>query len=247
MTIDEVKRTAQQQVNKALKDHARFFLDLDIAAPKISIPTDFCPDNTHSTKLLLDLGNLVIRTQDDSELASPDEMNLYLQFDLVLSDVSAVLVDGDYHWSEPSLSGSAGSSVSFLPVIDKCGVILNLQQIRAKSPSYPSTRLSVRLPFLGFHFSPARYHRLMQVVKIFQGEDSDDADFINPWNRADFEGWLSVLNWKGVGSREAVWQQRYLCLVGPFLYVLERPGSRSYKQYLRFIYLCFGSFASGSI
>ena len=141
---------------------ARFFLDLDIAAPKISIPTDFCPDNTHSTKLLLDLGNLVIRTQvhwetsssifcwnffwlffmknfsefqDDSELTSPDEMNLYLQFDLVLSDVSAFLVDGDYHWSEPSLSGSAGSSVIFLPVIDKCGVILNLQQVLSGSIS----------------------------------------------------------------------------------------------------------------
>lgn len=40
----------------------------------------------------------------------------------------------------------------------------------------------------------------MQVVKIFQGEDSDDADFINPWNRADFEGWLSILSWKVVLS-----------------------------------------------
>lgn len=49
---------------------ARFFLDLDIAAPKISIPTDFCPDNTHSTKLLLDLGNLVIRTQVHWEISS---------------------------------------------------------------------------------------------------------------------------------------------------------------------------------
>ena len=42
---------------------ARFSLDLDIAAPKITIPTDFCPDNTHATKLLLDLGNLLVRTQ----------------------------------------------------------------------------------------------------------------------------------------------------------------------------------------
>lgn len=41
----------------------RFLLDLDIAAPKITIPTEFCPDNVHSTKLLLDLGNLIIRSQ----------------------------------------------------------------------------------------------------------------------------------------------------------------------------------------
>ncbi|GMQ04538.1 hypothetical protein CsSME_00049921 [Camellia sinensis var. sinensis] len=296
MTIDGVKRTAQQQVNRALKDRAsswdceyklkwiymllsgcfsktiiltalsvaiigslwleqnrhvfqgvacsvswledRFLLDLDIAAPKITIPTEFCPDNNHSTKLLIDLGNLIIRSQDDGEGSSPDEINMYLQFDLILSDVSAFLVDGDYSWSQISRNRSAGSTqfnvVSFLPVIDKCGVILELQQIRSENPSYPSTRLAVRLPSLGFHFSPARYHRLMQVVKIFQQEDNENADLIHPWNQADFEGWLSVLTWKGVGNREAVWQRRYLSLVGPGLYVLESPDSTSYKQYLSY-------------
>lgn len=54
----------------------------------------------------------------------------------------------------------------------------------------------MRLPSLGFHFSPARYHRLMQVVKIFQSEDSDTADTQRPWDQADFEGWLSILSWK---------------------------------------------------
>ncbi|PWA96948.1 pleckstrin (PH) domain superfamily protein [Artemisia annua] len=235
LTIDEVKRSAQQQVNKALKDHARFFLDLDIAAPKITIPTDFSPDNRHSTKLLLDLGNLIIRTQDDDDDdVSRDKKDIYLQFGVVLSDVSAFFVDGDYHWSQQSLKGTGRSSqssiVSFLPVIDKCGVTLKLQQIRSEDPSFPTTRLAVRLPFLGFHFSPARYHRLMQVAKIFQGDDNDTEDLVRPWDQADFEGWLSVLNWKGVGSREAVWQRRYFCLVGPFLYVLEAPGSRTYKQ-----------------
>ncbi|OMP08180.1 hypothetical protein COLO4_06705 [Corchorus olitorius] len=239
MTIDGVKRSAQQQVNRALKDHARFLLDLDIAAPKITIPTEFRPDGKHSTKLLLDLGNLVIRSQDDYARPSSKELDLYLQFDLVLTDVSAFLVDGDYHWSQTFMEKSAASAnidgVSFLPVIDKCGVILRLQQIRFENPSYPSTRLAVQLPSLGFHFSPARYHRLMQVIKIFQEDDNDSPDLLRPWNQADFEGWLSVLSRKGVGNREAVWQRRYLCLVGPFIYVLENPGSKSYKQYISLI------------
>lgn len=38
-------------------------MDLDIAAPKITIPTDFYPDSVHPTKLLIDLGKLVIRSQ----------------------------------------------------------------------------------------------------------------------------------------------------------------------------------------
>lgn len=72
--------------------------------------------------------------QDDYARVSSEELDLYLQFDLVLSDVSAFLVDGDYHWSQTSLKKSAGSinidGVSFLPVIDKCGVILKLQQVK---------------------------------------------------------------------------------------------------------------------
>ncbi|KAL2987622.1 hypothetical protein AAZX31_11G038900 [Glycine max] len=231
MTIDEVKRTAQQQMNRALKDQARFSLDLDIAAPKITIPTDFCPDNTHATKLLLDLGNLLIRTQDNYQQESAED-NMYLRFDLVLSDVSAFLFDGDYHWSQVSLNKSAHSTNSgFFPIIDKCGVILQLQQVRLETPYYPSTRLALKLPSLAFHFSPARYHRLMHVIKIFEEEDGDSSEFLRPWNQADLEGWFSLLTWKGVGIREAVWQRRYFCLVGPFLYVLESPDSRSYKQY----------------
>lgn len=58
---------------------------------------------------------------------------MYLQFDLVLSDVSAFLVDGDFHWSQPQLTSPAGSSPSgsarILPVVDKCRLIVNLQQV----------------------------------------------------------------------------------------------------------------------
>lgn len=61
---------------------------------------------------------------------------MYLQFDLVLSDVSALLVDGDYSWKQLSSKRSSGSgresSVTFLPVIDKCGVLLKLQQVNSR-------------------------------------------------------------------------------------------------------------------
>jgi vacuolar protein sorting-associated protein 13A/C len=48
----------------------RFSLNMDIAAPKITIPTKFRPDDVHETKLLLDLGNLVLRTEVVSLFAS---------------------------------------------------------------------------------------------------------------------------------------------------------------------------------
>lgn len=70
--------------------------------------------------------------QDDYKREPSAEMDMYLQFDLVLSDVSALLVDGDYSWKQLSSKRSSGkeSNVTFLPVIDKCGVLLKLQQVK---------------------------------------------------------------------------------------------------------------------
>uniref|UniRef100_A0A0D9XMK5 PH domain-containing protein n=1 Tax=Leersia perrieri TaxID=77586 RepID=A0A0D9XMK5_9ORYZ len=186
MTLDEVKRTAQQQMSRVLKDQSRFSLNLDIAAPKITVPTKFCPDDLHETKLLLDLGNLILRTEEIWDSYDSEEQDMYLNFNLVLSDVSAFLVDGDYYWNETS------SEVNLLPVIDKCGIALKLQQIQLENPLYPSTRMAVRVPSLGFHFSPARYHRLMEILKIFQDNDSEEnsSDLAHLWDQADFEGWL---------------------------------------------------------
>lgn len=167
--------------------------------------------------------------QDDHNEESNAERNMYMQFNLVLSDVSAFLVDGDYSWNQKPLDGSSGES-TLLPVIDRCGVSLHLQQvmycsfdmhvsytsyplscftlwriiqenldlsqIRLENPSFPSTRLAVQLPSLGFHFSPARYHRLMQIIKIFQKEDAETSNSNQPWSQADLEGWSYVLVWK---------------------------------------------------
>lgn len=71
-------------------------------------------------------------------------------------------------------------------------------QIQLESPLYPSTRMAVRVPSLGFHFSPARYHRLMEILKIFQDSSSEDSssNLEHLWDQADFEGWSSLLIWK---------------------------------------------------
>lgn len=63
-------------------------------------------------------------------------------------------------------------------------------QIRSEVASLPLTRLAMRLPSIGFHFSPSRYHRLMQVVKIFKGDDADHSALVRPWDEADYVGWL---------------------------------------------------------
>lgn len=60
---------------------------------------------------------------------SSEEQDIYLNFNLVLSDVSAFLVDGDYHWNKTS------DGINLLPVIDKCGIALKLQQVNSTPPT----------------------------------------------------------------------------------------------------------------
>lgn len=68
--------------------------------------------------------------QDDCQQQS-DEKNMYLKFDLVLSDVSAFLFDGDHHWGQLPLNKSVYDTNSrFFQIIDRCGVILHLQQVK---------------------------------------------------------------------------------------------------------------------
>lgn len=70
-----------------------------------------------------------VKRMQDGHQQESDE-NMYLQFDLVLSDVSAFLFDGDYHWRQISLNKSAYTHSNFFQIIDKCGVILHLQQVK---------------------------------------------------------------------------------------------------------------------
>lgn len=65
-------------------------------------------------------------------------------------------------------------------------------------PKYPTTRVAVRLESLGFQISPARYHRIMQVVEVFSGGSGDDANdsAFRPYESPDFDGEMSVLSWK---------------------------------------------------
>ena len=77
-------------------------------------------------------------------------------------------------------------------------------QIRVQHPNQPSTRLAIKVPRLGIHFSPARYHRLMSVLSAIGGADnvsggSSETGVAVPWQRSDFLGDARILVW-GVSS-----------------------------------------------
>ncbi len=68
---------------------------------------------------------------------------------------------------------------------------------------YPSTRLAIKVPHLGLHFSPARYGRLMLILHalgaVSQLEEGLDAekDTAMPvqWQHGDYSGEARILLW----------------------------------------------------
>lgn len=78
--------------------------------------------------------------------------------------------------------------------------MINFEQMIVAHPSYPATKVAVRLPQMGFHFSPARYGRLMKILgaisvaKVLESEE-DDSQGSPPWLPGDFSGALWHFNW----------------------------------------------------
>ncbi|KAG0568137.1 hypothetical protein KC19_7G189300 [Ceratodon purpureus] len=250
--LEEVRRRAQEQLQQALEQQSRFSIDLDLDAPKISIPAKVYKSDEDDTQLLLDLGHFTLHTATDGGRdADNTKADLYSRFSITGKEISAFVVDRDFDWSEiASLSsgllrsgGAYQETVTeklrsggvVLPVLDPCGMTLVLDQIRVQHPNYPSTRLAIKVPRLGIHFSPARYHRLMSVLSAIGGADnlpdgSSEIEIAVPWQRSDFSGDARILAWGGIGSTVAEWQPCRAVLAGTYLYILESENAHNYQR-----------------
>lgn len=77
-------------------------------------------------------------------------------------------------------------------------------KIKVPHPNHPSTRVSIQVPSLGIHFSPARYCRLMELMNILHGAmpNAEQPTVGNmqtelaPWNPPDLATEARILVWK---------------------------------------------------
>lgn len=95
-----------------------------------------------------------------------------------------------------------GISLTTKVVLNICASVS--EQIKVPHPSYPSTCVSVQVPNLGIHFSPARYRRLMELLNILYGPkgimgqpriDSFEAE-LAPWTPIDLANDARILVWR---------------------------------------------------
>ncbi|KAK4798434.1 hypothetical protein SAY86_030760 [Trapa natans] len=247
--IERVTRIAQEQFQMVLEEKSRFALDIDLDAPKIRFPLRTCDSSKCESHLLFDLGNFTLRTKDDH--LEDQRQNIYSRFYISGRDIAACFTER----GSDCLNGTLflPSSSNYLldspleekadcvcSLVDNCSVAVIVDKIKVPHPSFPSTRISIQVPNLGIHFSPSRYHRLVELLNIWygameiprQGEADSFQTELAHWSAIELANDAKILVWRGIGNLMSKWQPCFLMLSGFHLYVLESAKSQSYQRFL---------------
>ncbi|KAE9455056.1 hypothetical protein C3L33_13039, partial [Rhododendron williamsianum] len=243
--IGKVTRRAQEQFHMVLEEQSRFALDIDLDAPKVRVPIRDGVSSKCESHFLLDFGHFTLRTKEGQ--LGDQRRCLYSRFYISGRDLAAFFTDCDSQSctllsqtlnSIPPISPILEDADDLCSLIDRCGMAVIVDQIKVAHPSYPSTRISVQVPSLGMHFSPARYCRLMKLLNILYsttqgrsqpGLENSQAEFVS-WNPPDLATEARILVWRGIGYSVAAWQPCFLVLSGLYLYVLDSETSQNYQR-----------------
>nr|DAD29104.1 TPA_asm: hypothetical protein HUJ06_030572 [Nelumbo nucifera] len=247
MKIEEVTRRAQEQFQMVLEEQSRFTLDIDIDAPKVRIPIQTCESSKCNGQFLLDFGHFTLHIKEGQ--CDEQRQGLYSRFYITGKDIAAFFMDCSYDQKnsigvssifdcQPLRSPTSEDVDCFYALVDRCGMTVIIDQIKIPHPHYPSTRVSIQVPNLGIHFSPARYCRVQELLKLFRCTVDNTDQTMNetfqmglvPWNPADLSTEARILVWRGIGNYVAEWQPCYLVLSGFYLYVLQSEASQNYQR-----------------
>ncbi|XP_071698618.1 uncharacterized protein [Rutidosis leptorrhynchoides] len=245
--IERATRRAQEQFQTVLEEQSRFALDIDLDAPKVRVPIRTSDSSEYECQFLLDFGNFTLKTEE----GPPDDQGqiLYSRFCISGRDIAAFFTDGsssDIQTIDVE-SPSSNSQLSTYPVtsgvsysyslVDRCGIVVIVDQIKVPHPCHPSTRVSVQVPALAIHLSPSRLSRLMELLKILSGTIESGSKLVEdyqaehaPWSSPDLATEVQILVWRGIGYSVASWQPSYLVLSGLYLYLLESSSSQNYQR-----------------
>ncbi|XP_024982723.1 uncharacterized protein LOC112519038 isoform X5 [Cynara cardunculus var. scolymus] len=244
--IEKATRRAQEQFQTVLEEQSRFALDIDLDAPKIRVPIGAHASSKYDSHFLLDFGNFTLRTEEGEH--DNQGQNLYSRFRISGKDIAAFFMDGgsDIQTSDQE-SLSHSSQLSAYPVVDsachsyslvdRCGIVVIVDQIKVPHPCHPSTRVSVQVPALGIHLSPSRLSRLMALLKVLSGTIESGTKLVEncqaehaPWSTPDLAAEVQILVWRGIGYSVASWQPSFLVLSGLYVYSLESRTSENYQR-----------------
>ncbi|KAI3512412.1 hypothetical protein L1887_19727 [Cichorium endivia] len=240
--LEKATRRAQEQFKTVIEEQSRFALFVDLDAPKIRVPIRTSASSEYNSHFLLDFGHFTLRTEEDQPDA--EGQMLYTRFSVTGRDIAAFFTDGRSEILE-SLNNTSqlsaypvvdGACVSY-SLVDRCGILVIAEKIKVPHPLHPSTRVSVQVPTLGIRFSPSRFARIMELLKVLSGTIESGTKLVeeyqaehSPWSSPDIANDVQTLVWRGIGYSVASWQPSHLVLSGLYLYQLESQTSTNYQR-----------------
>ncbi|KAK8681959.1 hypothetical protein V6N13_054356 [Hibiscus sabdariffa] len=210
----------------------RFALDIDLDAPKVRIPLRAHGSPKCDGHFLLDFGHFTLHTMESQ--SDEQRQDIYSHFYISGRDIAAFFTDCGSDCQNCTLVKPNSSDQSmvmsprlekddnFYSLIDRCGMEVVVDQIKIPHPSFPSTRVSVQVPNLGIHLSPARYCRLMELLNIsYAAMDTGvqpSVDFqagVASWSATDLASHAKILVWRV--DFKLHWYWKHYCFMAALL------------------------------
>jgi len=117
------------------------------------------------------------------------------------TELKHVYLDSAHIKNNSEVPSTTKNRSTLFPVLEKCGMLAVIDQIKLQHPKYPATRVSIQVPNLGLHISPSRYSRIMNLLAISDERDARKDGLaganlrmgLTSWYPADLAGDARVL------------------------------------------------------
>ena len=228
---------AKESTTAALKKVA---MNFEIDAPKVTIPVR--RDGEVVFQTLVDFGHFTFIADPCVKSGNVDPRSgaaVYHAFSIKASEMAIFNADKSFDWMnarEEILNDVCD------PLVGRCQAQM---QFTFNAPGWtpaagPRTCIEVESKEFQVYVSPARLARLYATMQTITNasslsrikETAEESVDVKPWHGALLSGGANAMKVGLVGSASG-YHNRWLCVKGPYVYVLERPSAQKYIDYLR--------------
>lgn len=160
--LDSIQQQALTQLRVALEDKKLLDVSVQIRAPRFIIPKD-CNDEM-SEIVVIDFGKFHIKSDIDKEARKKrikeqavEEKDFYDRYNFELKDVKVLIVPDQGAMADKEL-------MTQNPLLHNVTVGMQLSQCITSHPSYPSTKITGKIPKIQLVLSPKKFDTVLFTI-----------------------------------------------------------------------------------
>ena len=237
--LEEAKESTTEALNKVA-------MTFDIHAPKVTIPVRRRGRVAFQT--LVDFGHFTMVADPLDPSVSFDRKTgapVYQTFAVASRDTAVFLAPSDFDWGN-SVSTSLDQVCETLLAPCDAKMRFAMQGAGWTPEVGPRSKVQISLSAFQMYMSPSKMARVYATMQMTSSakqssmalsEDAGSTAAIDakPWSDALISGAASAKKVGLVGGASG-YHSRWLCIQGPYLYILEKPDAAGYIDFVRIGY-----------